>query len=256
MQWGYASSPLIVHGLVAVFAGGPERQAIQTYDAVTGEKKWAAGEGIHSYCSPQRMTIDGVEQIVIVTEHGLTGIAPKVGEVLWEYVWDEGIQRVLQPARIGESDFLIGTTFGKGARRVHVSRGKNGWSAEQVWQTKTFSPYFSDMVIHDNHLYGFDGAFLACVNLADGKRCWKERGYGAGQVLLLADQGALLVLTETGDIALVATDPAKLNELARVTALEGKTWNHPVIAHGRLYIRNDHWMACYRLKTEAVAAAK
>jgi outer membrane protein assembly factor BamB len=80
--------------------------------------------------------------------------------------------------------------------------------------------------------------------------------FGAGQVLLLDDQGVLLVLTETGDIALVAAQPSALNELARITALEGKTWNHPVIAHGRLYVRNDHWMACYQLKTEGVAAAK
>ena len=63
-------------------------------------------------------------------------------------------------------------------------------------------------------------------------------------------------MTETGDIALVAAQPSTLNELARITALEGKTWNHPVIAHGRLYVRNDHWMACYQLKTEAVAVVK
>jgi outer membrane protein assembly factor BamB len=70
---------------------------------------------------------------------------------------------------------------------------------------------------------------------------------------LLDDQGVLLVLTETGDVALVAAQPSACSELARIPALEGKTWNHPVIAHGRLYVRNDHWMACYRLKTFAAA---
>jgi len=159
----------------------------------------------------------------------------------------------VQPARIGEGDFLLGTTFNKGTRRLHVSRGQDGWKVEQIWETKAISPYFNDMVIYGNHLYGFNGTFLVCVRLDDGKRCWKERGYGAGQVLLLDDQGVLLVLTETGDVALVKAQPSALNELARIPALEGKTWNHPVIAHGRLYIRNDHWMACYRLKTEAVA---
>ena len=197
------------------------------------------------------MTIDGVEQVVIVTEQGLSGLDPKDGTVLWNYAWDEGIQRVTQPARIGEGDFLLGTTFNKGTRRVHVSLGKDGWTVEEVWQTKAISPYFNDMVIYDDHLYGFDGAFLVCVSLDKGKRCWKERDYGAGQVLLLDDQGVLLVLTETGDVALVAAQPSHCSELARIPALEGKTWNHPVIAHGRLYVRNDHWMACYRLKTVA-----
>jgi outer membrane protein assembly factor BamB len=255
-MWAYASSPLVVQGLVAVFAGGPGHKAVQAYDAETGAPKWAAGEGTHSYSSPQLMTIHGALQVVIVSEQGLSGIDPRDGNVLWNYAWDEGIQRVIQPARIGESDFLLGTTFAKGTRRLHVSHGKNGWTVEQVWQTKAISPYFNDMVIYDNHLYGFDGTFLVCVSLDDGKRCWKERGYGAGQVLLLDDQGILLVSTETGDIALVAAQPSALNELARITALEGKTWNHPVIAHGRLYVRNDHWMACYQLKTETVAAAK
>jgi outer membrane protein assembly factor BamB len=255
-QWAFASSPLVIQGVVAVFAGGPDHKAVQAYDAVTGDPRWAAGEGTHSYSSPQRMTIDGVEQVAIVSEQGLSGIDPKDGKVLWNHAWDEGIQRVIQPARIGASDLLLGTTFSKGTRRLHVSHGKDGWTVEQVWQTKAFSPYFNDMVIYDNHMYGFDGAFLACVSLDQGKRCWKERGYGAGQVLLLEEQGVLLVLTETGHIALVAAQPTEVNELARIEGIEGKTWNHPVIAHGRLYVRNDHWMACYRLKTEAAAAAK
>jgi outer membrane protein assembly factor BamB len=248
-MWAFASSPLVIQGVVAVFAGGKDHKAVQAYDAVTGAPKWAAGEGTHSYSSPQRVVIDGVEQIAIVSEQGLSGIDPKDGNVLWNYAWDEKIQRVVQPTRIGESDFLLGTTFNKGTRRLHVSHGKDGWTTEEVWHTKAISPYFSDLVIYGQHLYGFDGSFLVCVDVDKGRRSWKERGYGAGQVLLLDEQGVLLVLTETGDVALVAADPSRCNELARIPALEGKTWNHPVIAHGRLYIRNDHWMACYRLKT-------
>jgi outer membrane protein assembly factor BamB len=258
--WAFASSPLVVDGLVAVFAGGPDHKAVQAYDAKTGAPKWAAGEGTHSYSSPEQVTIDRVKQILIVTEQGLSGLDPKGGKVLWNHAWDLGIQRVVQPARIGTSDFLLGTTFGKGTRRLHVSHGKDGWQVEQVWHTRAISPYFNDMVIYEDHLYGFDGEFLVCVNVDTGKRRWKERGYGAGQVLLLAEQGVLLVLAEsgveTGHVALVAAQPSGLNELARIAALEGKTWNHPVVAHGRLYIRNDEWMACYRLKTEEVAAAE
>jgi outer membrane protein assembly factor BamB len=255
--WAFASSPLVIQGVVVVIAGGPENKAVQAYDIVDGKPNWAAGKGTHSYSSPQRAIIDGVEQVVIVTEQGLSGLDPKGGKVLWNYEWDEGVQRVVQPTQIGESDFLIGTTFNKGMRRLHVSHGKDGWKVEEVWKTNKISPYFNDMVIYDKHLYGFDGGFLVCVSLDKGERRWKERGYGAGQVLLLADQGVLLVLTEKGEVALVAADPSDLKELARIpavdgkTVLDGKTWNHPVIAHGRLYLRNDHWMACYRLKTDS-----
>jgi outer membrane protein assembly factor BamB len=248
-QWAFASSPLVFQGLVAVFAGGPDHKAVQAYDAVTGAPKWAAGEGTHSYSSPQLATVGGVLQVVAVSEQGVSGLDPRDGNVLWNHAWNEGVQRVIQPAQIGANDFLLGTPFNKGTRRLHVSQGKDGWTVEEVWQTKAVSPYFNDMVVYDQNLYGFDGGYLVCVSLDNGQRRWKERGYGAGQVLLLDDQGVLLVLTETGDLALVAAQPSGLNELARVPALEGKTWNHPVIAHGRLYVRNDHWMACYRLKT-------
>ena len=66
-------------------------------------------------------------------------------------------------------------------------------------------------------------------------------------MLLLADQGLLLVTTENGEVLLLAANPERNQELCRFRALEGKTWNHPVVAHGRLYIRNAEEMACYEV---------
>jgi hypothetical protein len=120
-----------------------------------------------------------------------------------------------------------------------------------VWTTKTFKPYFNDMVVHNGHLYGFDGDFFTCVSLQDGKKKWRKDGYGNGQVLLLADQGLLLVLSEQGEVALLEASPNGPKELARFEAFpEGKTWNHPVVANGRLYARNGAWAACYELAPE------
>ena len=96
---------------------------------------------------------------------------------------------------------------------------------------------------------------LVSVNLEDGKRKWKGRGHGSGQVLLLADQNLLLVVAETGEVALVEATPDELRELCRFQAIDGKTWNHPVVAHGRLYVRNSEWAACYQL-TEIGNAGK
>ena len=103
------------------------------------------------------------------------------------------------------------------------------------------------MIAHGGYLYGFDGSFLACVSLEDGKKQWKQRGYGNGQILLLADQDLLLVLSEKGEAALVQARPEAAKELGRFQAVEGKTWNHPVVAHGRLFIRNGREAACYEL---------
>jgi len=88
-------------------------------------------------------------------------------------------------------------------------------------------------------------SLFCCLNLADGKRAWKEGRYGRGQVILLADQGLLIVASEFGDLILLAADPTAHRELGRFKALEGKTWAGPVISGNRIYHRNAQEMACF-----------
>jgi outer membrane protein assembly factor BamB len=246
--WGFSSSPFVVDGVATVFAGGPDGKSVLGYDVETGEPAWQAGAGTSSYCSMQPARLDGVEQLLMATEQGLAAFQPQGGEVLWNHAWDiNGIQRVVQPAILNETDVLLGSPFGEGLRRIHVSQQDGKWDSQEVWTSKDISPYYNDFVVNGDHLYGFDGAFLTCVSLEDGKRQWKARGYGNGQVLLLADQGLLLVLSETGTVALVEAKPDKRREVASFQALEGKTWNHPVVAHGKLFVRNGEEAACYQL---------
>jgi hypothetical protein len=108
-------------------------------------------------------------------------------------------------------------------------------------------PEFPDFVVHDGHVYGFDVSLFCCLDAATGNRCWKAGRYGRGQVMLLPEQSLLLVLSETGEAVLLAANPERHEVLGRFKALEGKTWNHPVIAQGRLYARNAEEMACYEL---------
>ncbi len=246
-QWGFAASPLIAQGAVLVFAGGPSKSVV-AYDANSGKFLWAAGDGKLSYSSLQLATIDGVEQALLSSGDGLTAFQPADGKILWNHKWPlEGGARCIQPANLGNADFLISTGFGNGTRRLHIAHNGDQWEDKELWTTKAISAYFNDFVTHRNHLYGFNTEVFTCVNLDKGKSKWKERGYGCGQVLLLADQDLLLIVSEKGEAVLVEANPNEHKELARFQAIEGKTWNHPVVAHGRLYVRNGEEAACYQL---------
>jgi outer membrane protein assembly factor BamB len=250
-QWGFSSSPLVADGVVSVFAGGEQGKSVLGYPLSGGKPKWTAGEGQQSYCSPHLARLGGVDQLLICTDTGLTSIHPSAGNVLWTHEWSStGLgARVIQPTLVDKGDVLIGTGMSMGTRRVSISRQGKKWAGKEVWTVTDYKPYFNDQVVYKDHIYGYDGTLLTCIGLEDGQRKWRARGYDNGQILLLADQGLLLVLTEKGAVALLEATPDGRRELGRFQALTGKkTWNHPVIAHGKLFVRNGKEMACYELK--------
>ena len=106
--------------------------------------------------------------------------------------------------------------------------------------------YFNDFIIHQGFAYGFDGPRIACIDIRDGKCKWRGNPY-RGWLLLLAEQDLLVVLTEKGELALVKASPDQFEELARMPAIKGKTWNHPVLVGDVLVIRNNQEMAAFRL---------
>jgi outer membrane protein assembly factor BamB len=249
-QWGFSSSPLVAQGMVTVFAGAPKAKTLLAYNAKNGELAWTASVGPESdkaamsYCSPQLATIHGVDQILLATDAGLSAFEPASGRELWYHSWPaDNTARIVQPALVGDGDVLLGARIG--TRRVSIRRDGESWSTEEKWTSRKIRLYFNDVVIVNGYLYGFDSGKLECVSVKDGSEAWRARGYGNGQVLLLADQGLLLVLSEDGNVALVSAQPEKHVELCRFKAIEGKTWNHPVIAHGKLFVRNGEEIACF-----------
>ncbi len=175
-------------------------------------------------------------------------MSPADGKLLWEHTWEGGA--IVQPAITADGGILINAmsmTGGMGTRRLAVTRTPEGWTATERWTSNGLKPYYNDFVVHNGHAFGFDGSILACIDLEDGKRKWKGGRYGNGQLVLLSDQNLLLVISEEGELALVSATPDKFTEVARFPALEGKTWNHPVLIGNTLLVRNGEQMAAFRL---------
>jgi outer membrane protein assembly factor BamB len=245
-EWGFSSSPLVGDDVVIIAASG----TLAAYDLTSGNPRWVGQREPGSYSSPHRATIDGVAQVLLLSGSGAAGFAPATGALLWEHRWQAGGFTIVQPATLAGGDILInGITMGGGAgiRRISVTHTPGGWSVEERWTSNGLKPYFNDFVVHEGHAFGFDGSILACIDLADGKRKWKGGRYGNGQLVLLSDQDLLLVLSEEGDLALVGATTDGFKEIARITALHGKTWNHPVVVGDVLLVRNGEEMAAFRL---------
>ena len=238
--WGFSSSPVVVNDVVIVAVAG----TIAAYDVATGEPRWSQPGGGEGYSSPHLVTIDGVSQVLLMRPSGVIGVEPG-GGVLWEHAWPVST-RILQPAVAG-NDLIVSADGQSGVRRVSLAHGPDGWTTAERWTSNRLKPYFNDLVVHEGHAYGFDGSILACIDLEHGERAWKGGRYGHGQMVLLADQDVLLVLSEDGELALVGATPDGFTELARVPALDGKTWNHPVLVGDILLVRNSSEMAAFRL---------
>ena len=125
------------------------------------------------------------------------------------------------------------------------SASEGNFSVAELWKNRNLKSDFSNIVARDGFIYGLDDGILACLDIANGQRKWKDGRYGHGQLLLIND--LLLVQTEQGPVALVEANPSAFNEVARFNALSAKTWNTPALAGEFLLVRNDQEAACFRL---------
>jgi len=248
--YGFCSSPLVAGHLLIVFTGGGEGECVIAYDGITGAEAWRGGELGGGYCSPMLDAVRGVPQVVMASNAGLEGFVAETGDRLWAYKWkSEKYPRSVQPFVYNQECVMLAATTGTGTRLVRVKEQDSEWTAEERWTCEKCRPYFNNGVFHEGHYYGYDGERLACLEVETGKRLWTGEPF-SGQLLLIADMDMLLVLSEIGEVAFVPAVPGGFRVIARFQAIGGKTWNHPIIAHGRLFVRNAEEAACFELAVE------
>ena len=155
---------------------------------------------------------------------------------------------VSQPIMVDKNRFFISSGYGKGAALVEVTGGGKSLEAHTIWENINMKNKFNSSVLHEGYVYGLDEGILTCLDVTTGARKWKGGRYGYGQVILAS--GHLIVMSDTGELALVKATPAEYSEVARFPALEGKTWNYPAIAGGRLFVRNATQMASYNIAAQ------
>ena len=249
LQWAVSASPLIVDDKVIVLPGGLSGKSVVAYNKVTGAPVWKVQNDRQAYVSPMLVTLAGRRQILVVSSSRVFGLAPEDGALLWSQAWDTDMGiNVSQPLIVDQNRFFISSGYGKGAALIEISGSGNSFQTKTLWTNINMKNKFNSSVLHEGHVYGLDEGILTCLDVNTGTRKWKGGRYGYGQVILAS--GHLIVISDTGELALVKATPNEYAEIAKFQALDGKTWNYPAIAGGKLFVRNAKEMAAYRIAAQ------
>ena len=247
LVWAMAGAPLVVDDLVVVQPGGADGWSVAAYDRATGAVAWHTLDDVQAYTSPMLVDVGGRRQVVTVTAERAVGLDVGDGALLWEYPWTPGVvPNMAQPIVFGGNRVFFSSGYGYGAAVIEVTPAGGRFGVEEIWRNTRMKNNFSSAVLHGGYIYGLDEAILACLDAATGELQWKGGRYGHGQVLLAGEH--LVILTERGDLALVRATPERHEEVAFSPAIEGKTWNVPALAEGRLLVRNARQMAAFDLR--------
>ncbi len=246
-HWGLSGSPLLLDTLVVVSAGGPKNRSLVAYHRDTGAFIWGGGQTRAGYSSPTLATLADTPQIVIFNSSTVAGHDPGSGALLWEQEWPSQHPCVAQPVPLPGDRLLVSSGYGVGSKLFFLDRTSRGdLQPAVVWESIRLKAKFTNVVHDQGFVYGLDDGILTCIDLRDGSRRWKRGRYGHGQLILVDD--LLLIQAENGDLALVRARPEAFAEVARMTVLQGKTWNNPALAPPYLLVRNHLEAACYHLE--------
>jgi outer membrane protein assembly factor BamB len=250
VSWGMTSSPLVAGELVIVNPGiDPDRNAEQSlaaYRRSDGKRVWAAGSFKAGYSSPQKARLAGRDQVVIFDAGGLVGRDLDSGKKLWRHKWETPRDMsITQPLLLSGDRVFLSSETTNGCALLKVTRQGDDFAVEPVWANRNLCAMFANPVALGGAIYGMSNEVLVCIDQQTGERHWRGKRYGRGQVL--AANGAILVLGERGELAVVAADPRRFQELARLEVFKERTWNAPTLAGRHLFLRNAAEMACFEL---------
>lgn len=251
--WGYVESPLVDGQKVIVTPGGGQATLV-ALNKENGAVLWKArvpeGNDAH-YASAIVATVDGVRQVIQFLGGGLVGVSADNGRFLWRYDRHAGVTaNIATPVLAGNSVF-VAAAYGSGGGLVRLAKNGAGISAREVYFTSDLKNKHGGMVLVGNTLFGFDDPRpLVCMDIKTGRVLWSNQSVGGNASVLYAD-GHLYVRSQRGTMALVEASAKSYVEKGRFEPRErsGKeTWAHPVVANGRLYLRDQNMLTCYDVR--------
>lgn len=243
-KWGISESPLVIDEKVLVNAGGPEASVI-ALNKKDGSLIWKSQSDPAGYSSGMQVKIGTTTQVVFFTDQRAIGLDLKDGKLLWSYPRAANdVANVATPVVRGNRVFLS-SDYGTGAGLVEI---KADGTAQEVYFTKEMRNHHSSSILIGDYLYGFSSGILTAMRFDTGAVAWRDRSVGKGS-LVYAD-GNLYAFSENGVVGLIEATPTGYHEKGRFRIQQDSlpTWTHPVVAGGRLYLRDQNTIYAYDVR--------
>ncbi len=257
--WGYSESPLVDGGLVVCTPGG-KNGTMAAFDKKTGESAWRSKDWTDkaAYSSIVPADIGGVHQLIQLTADTLAGVDPKDGKVLWSYK-RHGNTAVIPTPIVSDNYVFITSGYGGGCSLVQITGdAKAGFQAKEVEKNNNMTNHHGGVVKVGDFLYGYDdNKGLECLKFKDTSVVWSHKGEHGKMSVVCADGQLYWYGEKDGEVLLVEAAPTgykengsfKIPEQTKGPRPKGSgIWTHPVIANGRLYLRDHELLFCYDVK--------
>ncbi len=248
--WGFTESVLVDGNKVVCTPGGPQG-TIAALDKSTGKLLWQSKEFTDGaqYASIIPVEHNGVRQYIQLTMDHVAGVAAADGKLLWQSPWP-GRTAVIPTPIFNDGCVYVTSGYGVGCKLIKLEPGHK---VSEVYENKVMKNHHGGVVLVNGHLYGHsDRVGWVCQDFKGGDEIWSERNLGKGAITY-ADNRLYCLEEDSGTLALVEASPKGWKEHGRLTldpqtkirSGRGKIWTHPVIANGKLYLRDQDLLFCY-----------
>jgi outer membrane protein assembly factor BamB len=247
LHWGLSESPLVDGPQLIVTPGGKDKTVV-ALDKKTGKPLWgSAGEDAAGYSSAVSFDFGGQRHTVVFTSKGAMGLNAANGWVMWKYNKVSNRTANIATPIYRDGHVFLSSDYGTGCALLKLTAEGDRINATEVYFSREMRNHYCTCVLLDKHLYGFSSGILTSMEFLTGEVAWRDRSVGKGQ-LILAD-GLLYLQGETGTVALAEATPTAYKEISRFEFGRGDypLWTLPVISNGRLYIRDQSKLVCYKI---------
>ena len=247
IRWGLSESPLVLADRILVNAGGPGASVV-ALRKTDGSLIWKSQSDEAGYSSGIAQEIAGVRQAVFFTGERALGLAVDDGRLLWSYHRVANRTANIATPIVRGNQVFLSSDYGTGAALLEIGGTGAKMAAREVYFTRDMRNHHASAVLVGDHLYGFSSAILTAMHFETGRQAWRDRSVGKGSLAFADDR--LYLFSENGVVGLAEANPTAYVEHGRFQIRTGSlpTWSHPVVAGGKLFLRDQDTIFAYDVR--------